>query len=120
MSLIYPIPNGLRMRIKPTNSTMFGPISVVIVGATSAESAVNNGERHIGEIPADLDAYGIETSQVAIACWQEGKKIFSTNDFNTVLFGNLAGDSAVILKNNTDGAETLAISLKNRHCFVII
>jgi hypothetical protein len=98
----------------------FAVIWMIGVSSATAEVTVNNGERRVGEIQADLNALGTETSQAAMQCWQGGKEIFSTQDYNTVLLGGIAGDSAITLKNNTDGAQTLAISLENGLCFVTI
>lgn len=112
------------MKNNPTKSALLSAlVTTWLIGSADpavAELAVNNDERRVGEIQADLNALGNETSQAAMKCWQGGKEIFSAEDYNTVLLGGLAGDSAITLKNNTDGAQTLAISLENGLCFVTI
>lgn len=81
---------------------------------------VNEQPVTVPEIAADLSALGSETSNATMACWQNGKEIFNTEDFNTVLLGGLAGKNAITLKNNSDGAQALAISLDDGLCFVTI
>jgi hypothetical protein len=93
-----------------------GPASV-----SRAEVAINpDNSVRVGDIAADLGALGTPTSDASMACWQDGKEIFSADAFNTVLLGDLAGASAITLKNNTDGTQALAISLDNGLCFVTI
>lgn len=74
----------------------------------------------VGDIPVDLRSLGSETSDATMACWQGGKEIFSADEFNTVLLGGLAGETAITLKNNSNGTQALAISLENGLCFVTI
>ena len=86
-----------------------------------ADVKVNEGEGpRVGSIAADLNALGTETSEVTMACWQGGEEIFSADEFNTVLLGGLAGDTAITLTNNTNGSQALAISLDESLCFVTI
>ena len=91
-----------------------------VAGPALAEVAVTGDEQRMVGIPADYGSLGDEDSSAGIECWQQGKEIFSDQDYNTVLLGGLAGESAITLKNNKDGAQTLAISLDNGLCFVTI
>ena len=124
MEAIYSIPNGLRMMNKPSIATsLLALAAACLVGfglSAKADVAVTGDQpRHV-EIPVDYGALGSESSNAAMACWQEGKEIFSVEDYNTVLLGGLAGESAITLKSNDDGAQTLAISLENGLCVVTI
>lgn len=89
-------------------------------GAAKAEVSFNDGAPKVGDVAVDIGALGSETSAASMACWQGGKEIFSAAEFNTVLLGGLAGESAITLKNNTNGTQALAISLENGVCFVTI
>jgi len=85
-----------------------------------AEVAVTGDEQRTVGLPVDYGSLGDEGSSAGIECWQQGKEIFSDKDYNTVLLGALASESAITLKNNRDGAQTLAISLDESLCFVTI
>ena len=124
MEAIYSIPNGLRMMNKPRISALPPALAVacsaVLALSAKADVTVTGDQpRHV-EIPVDYGALGSETSNAAMQCWQEGKEIFSAEDYNTVLLGGLAGETAITLKSNQDGAQTLAISLEDGLCFVTI
>ncbi len=92
-----------------------GPVSVA-----QAEVSFNEKPARVAAIAAELGALGTETSEATMACWQDGKEVFSAAEFNTVLLGGLAGESAITLKNNSNGAQALAISLSDGLCFVTI
>ena len=85
-----------------------------------AEVAVTGDEQRMVGLPADYGSLGDEDTSASIKCWQQGKEILSDQDYNTVLLGGLAGESAITLKNNKDGAQTLAISLDHGLCLVTI
>ena len=97
-------------------------LSLAWAGLTpaSAEVAVTGDEQRVIGLPPDYGSLGDENSSATIACWQQGQKIFSDKDYNTVLLGALTSESAITLKNNTNGAQTLAISLDHGLCLVTI
>lgn len=98
-------------------------LAFILPGSISighAEVQLNPEGVRVGDIPVDLRSLGSETSDATMACWQGGKEIFSADEFNTVLLGGLAGETAITLKNNSNGTQALAISLENGLCFVTI
>lgn len=94
--------------------------SLYVVWPALAEVAVTGDEQRMVGLPADYGSLGDEDSSAGITCWQQGQKIFSDQDYNTVLLGALASESSITLKNNKDGAQTLAISLDQGLCLVTI
>ena len=98
----------------------FALLTLGTVSAGHAEVTFSEQGESVPTITADLGALGTETSNATMACWQNGKEIFSAEEFNTVLLGGLAGETAITLKNSSDGSQALAISLDNGLCFVTI
>ena len=119
---IYPNPAGLKMR-SAVARTVFGLVAgccLSMASAVSAEVNVTGNEQRMVGFPADFGSLGDEDSDAHITCWQQGQKVFSDKDYNTVLLGTLAGESSITLKNNKDGAQVLAVSLDQSLCLVTI
>ena len=112
------------MHIKDTIGAILPAVlCACLIGMASAAQAqieVKGDQPRTLGVPQDFGSLGSETSSAAMECWQDGKEVFSADDFNTVLLGGLASESAITLTNNVDGGRTLAISLDNGLCFVTI